>query len=130
MEKRGAHGRSGRGQALVELALVLPIFLLITVATVDAGRAFTNQVAISNASREGAIYASMGNSADSAGIRNRVLQAASGIDPASISVSTTSDGSTVTVTVTCSMALVTPLIGAIWGNPVPLRAATTAAMLA
>lgn len=48
------HHRDGRGQALVEFALVLPIFLLILVAIFDLGRAVFAFNSITNAAREGA----------------------------------------------------------------------------
>jgi Flp pilus assembly protein TadG len=50
--RRGA-SRSG-GQALVEFALVIPIFLLVLVALFDAGRAVFSYNTLTNAAREGA----------------------------------------------------------------------------
>lgn len=44
------------GQALVEFALIFPVFLLIMLAIVDFGRAFYIQVAIQNGAREGARF--------------------------------------------------------------------------
>lgn len=49
----GARHRS-RGQALVETALVLPIFLLVMVALFDFGRAVFSYNTLTNAAREGA----------------------------------------------------------------------------
>src|SRR3954451_20440555 len=46
--------RSGRGQALVEFALVLPILLLMIFGIVDAGRLIFTYNTISNAARDGA----------------------------------------------------------------------------
>jgi Flp pilus assembly protein TadG len=43
-----------RGQALVEVALVIPIFLLLLVAVVDLGRAVFSYNSLTNAAREGA----------------------------------------------------------------------------
>ena len=43
-----------RGQALVEFALILPIFLLLLLAAVDFGRAYFTLQVVNNASREGA----------------------------------------------------------------------------
>ena len=45
------------GQALTELALVLPILALLFIGALDLGRAFHTQVALSNAARVGVIYA-------------------------------------------------------------------------
>jgi Flp pilus assembly protein TadG len=49
--------RLGRGQALVEFALVLPLMLLLLLLAVDFGRLFTTYIAVNNAAREGAFYA-------------------------------------------------------------------------
>jgi Flp pilus assembly protein TadG len=45
--------RCGRGQALVEFALILPVLLVILLGTVDAGRLIFAYNAVSNAAREG-----------------------------------------------------------------------------
>jgi Flp pilus assembly protein TadG len=47
-------GRRRRGQALVEFALVIPIFLLVLVAIFDLGRAVFAYNTLTNAAREGA----------------------------------------------------------------------------
>ncbi|SJZ44641.1 TadE/TadG family type IV pilus assembly protein [Selenihalanaerobacter shriftii] len=46
--------RNQKGQALVELALVLPVLLLILFGIVEFGRIFHTYLVISNAAREGA----------------------------------------------------------------------------
>lgn len=46
--------RHGRGQALVEFALVIPIFLLVLIALFDLGRAVFAYNTLTNAAREGA----------------------------------------------------------------------------
>lgn len=46
--------RRGRGQALAEFALVVPIFLLIMVSIFDLGRAVFAYNTLTNAAREGA----------------------------------------------------------------------------
>lgn len=50
-------GRDG-GQALVELALVLPLLLLLLLAALDLGRLAYLAIEVSNASRAGALYGS------------------------------------------------------------------------
>jgi Flp pilus assembly protein TadG len=47
-----------KGQALVEFALALPLLVLILVGVLDLGRAFYALIAVHNAAREGARYAS------------------------------------------------------------------------
>ena len=46
-----------RGQSLVEVALTLPILLLILIGIVDIGRVYSAKVAVTNAAREAAIQA-------------------------------------------------------------------------
>ena len=49
--------RRERGQSLVEFALVLPILLMLLCGIIDFGWVYYNQIALSNAAREGARYA-------------------------------------------------------------------------
>lgn len=49
-----SRARSGSGQALVEFAIVIPIFLLVLVALFDLGRAVFAWNTLTNAAREGA----------------------------------------------------------------------------
>jgi Flp pilus assembly protein TadG len=60
---RGRRER-GRGQALAELALVLPIFLGMLFAIIDLGRVIWAYDAAANAAREGARFASVRGSSD------------------------------------------------------------------
>ena len=53
-DQRRAHSR---GQALVEFAFVLPIFLLMLFAMIDLGRVIWANDTLANAAREGARYA-------------------------------------------------------------------------
>jgi Flp pilus assembly protein TadG len=46
--------RRTRGQALVEFALIVPVFMLIAFGTIDFGLAFDASISVSNAAREGA----------------------------------------------------------------------------
>jgi len=51
---RKLHVRKGRGQSLVEFALILPIFLLLIMGIIDAGRLVYTFNTVSNAARQGA----------------------------------------------------------------------------
>ncbi len=46
-----------RGQAIVEFALILPVFLLVLLIAVDFGRLYFSLIGIHNAAREGAAFA-------------------------------------------------------------------------
>ena len=49
-----------RGQTLVEFALIMPVFLMMTLGVVDGARIFSAYISITNAAREGALYAASG----------------------------------------------------------------------
>jgi len=51
----GARGQSGA--ALVELALVLPLLTVLCLGVVDMGRAYRLKARLTNAAREGSVYA-------------------------------------------------------------------------
>ncbi len=57
MKRFRKKSRREDGQAMVEFALILPIFLLILCGILDFGWLFYNQLSLNNACREGARYA-------------------------------------------------------------------------
>jgi Flp pilus assembly protein TadG len=57
MNRRTLTRRGSVGQALVETALVLPIFLVMLLGIVDMGRAVWANTSLASAAREGARYA-------------------------------------------------------------------------
>lgn len=79
--------RGERGASLVEFALVLSLLMILLAGIVDLGRAFNSYMVITNASREGARYASR-FPADRNGIIAAVQQEAQGnrMNPADIGV--------------------------------------------
>ena len=72
-----ARWRTDAGGALVELALVLPVLILVFVGTVDFGRVFYASQSLTNAARAGAQYgaASPALSGDFAGMEARAVAA-------------------------------------------------------
>lgn len=50
-------GRSSKGQSVVELALMLPILVLMLAAIVDLGRIYYAYITVVNVAREGVRYA-------------------------------------------------------------------------
>src|SRR4026207_2282370 len=69
---RRRRSTTGRGQARVESALVIPIFLVLLVALFDLGRAVFAYNTLTNAAREGARLAIVNQDLDS--IINRAKQ--------------------------------------------------------
>lgn len=124
------------GQSLVELALVLPVLLLIVLAGLDFGRVFLGWVSLTNAAREGAVFAAQNPNAWNVGNPNTALQdqyAALIAQEASASGCTlrtpvagpsfpagTEIGSPAEVDVTCDFGIITPIISSILPNPLPL----------
>ena len=75
--------RSERGQALVEFALVVPLLIIMVMAIIDFGRAWSLHQTITDAAREGARQSVISNNVtqdSAAAIIGRVIQA-SGFDP-------------------------------------------------
>jgi len=79
-------GRRTRGQALVEFALVIPIFLLIVVALFDLGRAVFAYNTLTNAAREGARIAIVNQYQPSIVARAKSQTAIVELDDPSVSV--------------------------------------------
>jgi Flp pilus assembly protein TadG len=118
VEKRPRRGDSG--EALLEMALVLPILLVLSMGMLDFGRAFHAKSAIDQAAREGARVAVLSQPPDAAAAQARVADVLSangivGAPPATVSA-VDPVTNTVTVTVTYSFKFVTPglfqLVGA------------------
>jgi Flp pilus assembly protein TadG len=131
--------RRTRGQALVEFALVIPIFLLLVFGLLDVGRLVFINNAISQGAREGARYGSVqGRSADAAD-RTAVGTYTAGIMAAvpnpTVSVTCERNGATVAtcgvndlivVQVTSPVGMFTPLIGQLVGT---INVSTTAKVM-
>ncbi|MBN1659148.1 MAG: pilus assembly protein [Anaerolineae bacterium] len=62
------------GQSLLEVALVLPILLLLLVFVVDVARAFDAQIVLKNAAREGARFGSLADPLSPDEIRHLVWE--------------------------------------------------------
>ncbi len=88
MQRRHAatHPRD-RGAAAVEFALLLPVLLLVIFGIVDFGRALNAQITLTQAAREGARLAALGQS--SSAVVSRAQAAATGLSPVTVTVSST-----------------------------------------
>jgi Flp pilus assembly protein TadG len=121
--------REERGQALVEMALVLGILLLLLTGIVEFGRVLNAQLAVSHASREGARIAVVGATDDL--ISQRVRNAAGTLDvnKVSITVSPSSNerirGTELRVLVEYPVDIVMPFMNKILPDPYLVRGATT-----
>jgi Flp pilus assembly protein TadG len=103
-------GRRERGQALVEFAFVVPIFLVLVLGVVDFGWALRSWITVTNSAREAARYGAVGATCDD--IKQRAVDT-------SADLLTTSDvsvvncqgnpGTDVGVTVDYDYSFITPL---------------------
>jgi Flp pilus assembly protein TadG len=126
-----------KGHSLVEMALVLPVLLLILAGVLDLGRLYYAYVAVSDAAAEGVTYAAIHPEESK---RDEVVErarTASGglvqIDTGMVEVDcpAIAAGAPVTVTVGYSFTVATPLINAMVPDGVLiLRATATEAILA
>ena len=120
--------RPDSGEALVEMALVLPILLVLSLGMLDFGRAFHAKSILEQAAREGARVAVVTSPLDPGPAQARVqaVLAAAGITGAPAATVSGVDPNThmVSVTVTYNFQFVTPgvfsLIGASYGNQIAM----------
>lgn len=141
-------GRGHRGQALVELALILPVMIVLFAAALDLGRLYYSQITIDNAAKEGALEAtndptSFDNTQPCDAVTNRVIclvvNEAKGslisIAPADVALACDPDpcpttptiGDTVEVKVTADFALLSPILSVFFGGQsVPISASAIA----
>lgn len=75
-----------RGASAVELAIVLPLMMLLIGGIVDFGRAFYTKVTITNSAREGARAAMFPGTSNSTDVQARAFQALGGSPGADYSV--------------------------------------------
>lgn len=107
---------SERGVSALEVALMLPVLLLITMGIVDLGRIMYFQLGVQEAAQEGMVYASI-EPDDPAGIVARTMDAMSVPELVPGSVVVTCPASTqVVVTVTHQIDLITPIISQMVGG--------------
>jgi Flp pilus assembly protein TadG len=132
------------GQSLVELAIVLPLLMLLLVVTIDFGRVFLGWIELNNVAREAANFAAQNPTAwntvnpdASAQARYQSLVTS---DAASINCTLPTPnpaptpsfvngpngangvGQPVRVSLTCSFHIITPIVSSIIANPLPVSA--------
>lgn len=113
------------GQAMVEFALILPIFLLILCGIIDFGWLFYNQLSLNNACREGARYAVVhtAENADTQAIINHIentsttVFANDGVD-IKIEYSSPNDPTAgdITVSMEAEISFFTPVLSTVLGK--------------
>ncbi|MGB9885410.1 MAG: TadE/TadG family type IV pilus assembly protein [Moorellales bacterium] len=127
--RRYAHVlRSRRGQAVVELALVLPVLLLLLLGTWETADILHKYLVLTGAAREGARLGAVG--ATDAEIRERVkaVGASLGLEDGDITLSPEEGerrpGEPLSVEVRTEVKLLTPILSGVLPNPFPLKVQT------
>ena len=117
-----------RGQSLVEFALVLPVLALLLLGIIDVGRILSANLIVSQAARDAARYASIGQP-------DATVQQAAQTDAQTLSAVTVdiqppssgprTSGSNVTVTVADGVSLFDPLLAGLLGSPFQVQSQVT-----
>ena len=132
--------RTGQlGQSLAEFALTVPLALLMILFGLDFGRVFLGWVSLNQAAREAANYAAMNpaawslpyNLAVQAEYARLVTTEAANINctlvtpvPNPTFPDGTGVGAPALVRLSCRFGLITPMIGMVTGNPIPVSASS------
>ncbi|WP_407709787.1 TadE/TadG family type IV pilus assembly protein [Arthrobacter nitrophenolicus] len=105
-----------RGAVAVEMAIVLPLLLLILLGIIEFGRVYNVQVSLTQAAREGARYAAIHHADAGLDVQATALAAAPALSGLGVSVtdnaSSCSSGSDVQVTTSVSLPSLTGFLDA------------------
>jgi Flp pilus assembly protein TadG len=117
-----------RGAAAVEFALLLPLLMLLVFGIVDFGRALNAQITLTQAAREGARMAALGEP----NVVGGTQAAATGLNPVTVTVTSCPVGAgagvNAVVQVSYKFSFVTPvtaiasIFGSSWGSTITLTA--------
>jgi|GEM_PF-6296267 len=118
--------RNRRGQAMVEMALALPLLVIIMASVLDVGRVIFAQMTVTSAASAGARnYIASLNTTSAMSV---AASAASTIGDVALPIVTTTSSAgvtTVTVIVNAKVTILTPVIGTIIQNPFPVSGKAT-----
>ncbi len=124
--------KTQRGQAVVEMALVLPVLILLVFGIVEFGRVLHTYMIVTDLSREGARKGAVGGTDSEIVTTVENNASAAGLDIANLTVNVTpasmakrARGTSVSVTVSFPVEIIAPVIGNIIGNPYTVTSHTT-----
>jgi Flp pilus assembly protein TadG len=124
--------RGPRAQALIEFVLSVSVFLLLVLGTFDIGRAYLAYTVVSNVAREASRYgaAHYQQAGWAAAAQQAGANLAVGIDPSALKLTVTSQPIDtlpyISVSGTYAFHSVTPLVGALLGDPITIQVTTSA----
>lgn len=120
--------KSNKGQALVEMAFVLPILLLVLMGIVEFGRILNSYLIITNASREGARYSAIHST--NTQITSVIGSLTATLDQSKLKITITPSeanritGSSAEVRIDYDIDIITPIISNIVPDPFRVTAQT------
>lgn len=122
--------KGNKGQALVEVALVLPVLLLLFLGMMEAGRLFAGYIELESAARDGVRYAAVHTSASDSDLETVMKARLVMLDDSKVDFdidrkSDASGESWTEITLAYPMDIITPLIGDLIGDPVNLSSKMT-----
>ncbi len=96
-----------RGQAMVEMAIVLPILLAVVFGIIEFGNIYSHQLALNNLARQAVRTAVVDDDADHSDVEDDIedIAAEQGMDTATVSITTS--GGDVIATVDYNVTLIT-----------------------
>lgn len=111
-----------RGAAAVEMAVVLPLLLLLLIGIMEYGRAFNVQVSLTQAAREGARHAAIHYNDDDLDVEGTALAAAPSLAGLGVAVTHNADecspGTDVEVVTSLTLSSMSGFLNAGWfGSP-------------
>lgn len=122
--------RDNKGQALVEMAMVLPIFILLLLGIMEFGRLFSGYMELQNLARDTVRHAAVNTAMKTVDdvkpwIEDRLITLNKAkltitFDRPDVTVNTKKEEH-VTITLEYEMDILTPIISSILGNPYTLR---------
>lgn len=126
VESNGKEHRSVRGQSVAEIALLLPLLLMLVLGALDLGRAFYFAAAVANASRVGAQYA-LDPLTSPAEVKQAILDEASpylALELNRITFTPSTGwvaGNDLEIKVTYDFHFLIPLAKSLWGDPIVMQ---------
>lgn len=124
--------KTQRGQAVVEMALVLPILIMLIFGIIEFGRILNTYMIVTNLSREGARWGATGGTDVQiiAAVKNGTNS--NQVNPNNLTVTITPAaaaprvrGSSVGVRVSFPVDIIAPVIGSVIGDPYTVISETT-----
>jgi Flp pilus assembly protein TadG len=120
-----------KGQGFVELALILPVLLIIVAGTVDLSRFYLTYTSLRDAAQEGANYGSL-DPTRSTEIIARVRGFSNDTSTVGVDITFASPcaiGAAINVKASQDFEVSTPMVGAFIGQTIPVSANVTNAIL-